>query len=364
MEPEDTLRRAIQMVQDGDRAPAAAMLERLVADDELDKRGQAAALVWLAETRDDPVFKRGCLERALTCQPDNDNIRQALRHQRETPSAPKPQLPVLPSRECKTLELDYVPEVAGVEGGVNAPASGVFVNDRGLLATTSYALGSVVKAQIRIGGAQSILGSVVRRFPLYDLALISAPVRLARKPALSPPTLAPQSGSVLALSAAGARLRGQLVAPENGIERHWLRTTLPPVTLPDAGGNPLYDERGQLIGLLTRNVDAQGNAMGISVAQMSLLIERTRQARKLHPGAAYCPSCGGLTRARLYGGRSCEICGAALAVDRGQGKRPAQREKLLHLYGERRSAPCPHCGARVGRYRRQCLRCGRAASNA
>ncbi len=358
MTAQDELRRAISMMQAGDTERAAALLDELLGNAELDARGRAAAFVWLAESRDEHAFKLRCLEQALACEPDNRQIEQGLRQLRAE-SSERPPLPHVSAPEAKPSELAYVPQVALIMGGVNGPASGAFVSERGDLATTSYAVGSIESGRVSIEGAPEVSGWVVRRWPAYDLALIETPLRLARKPALAPATLAEQDSAFVAHCAGGARLRGALLPTDRSMARHWLRTNLPLAAIPDAGGNPLYDERGQLLGLLTRNRDAANNALAISSAFIAGLAQRIQRERQLQPDTTYCPACGGWTRARLFGGRSCELCGAAISA----GDAPAQPEKLRQLYDARHSAPCPHCEAPVGRYRGRCLRCGRAAES-
>lgn len=342
------------MMQDGEAAAAATRLRQLARNPELDASGRAAAYVWLAETRDEHAFKRRCLELALECEPGNRQIQQGLSQLRARAQPAGMPAPATP--------LDYVPAVVGIEGGVNGRASGVFLKASGMVATTSYAVGGVERLQARIEGESAVPARVIRRFPMVDLALLSTPLSLARKPPLLPDALGEGTTAAIAISADGARLRCQLRRHSHDPAWHWLQTNLPPLSLPDAGGIPLYAERGQLLGMLTLNVDAQGNALGLSAAQIADLAQRCQRERQLNPKAALCRACGGLALAASFGGRSCELCGAALEAIDGEQPAPAQREQLMRLYGEQRGGPCPHCGARVGTYRGACLRCGGAAA--
>ena len=85
--------------------------------------------------------------------------------------------------------------------------------------------------------------------------------------------------------------------------------------MPDAGGNPLYDENGQLLGLLTHNVDGVGNALAARFSHLASLAEQLQRDRQLMPESRYCAVCGSLSRAALFGGGHCETCGAAKALD-------------------------------------------------
>lgn len=351
---QDELRQAIQLMQDGQAEVAAGMLKRLVEGSALDAKGRAAAYVWLAEAREDRAFKRRCLEQALACEPDNVQIRQGLNQLLEQPAPPEHLPPMRPKAE-KLTELEQAPIVVGVDGGLNGLASGVFVGRDGLLATTSYAMGGAEKATVYLDGERKMAGSVARRYPQVDLALIATPLDLARKPSVAPPAMIAENSAFVAHCYSGARLRGVLIPEGRATASHWLGTNIPPITMPDAGGNPLVDASGHLLGLLTRNVGRAGNACALKMTQIMALVEQFRRERQLMPAAGYCRTCGGLARALQFGGRTCETCGARLAAGGGQA---APSEQLMQLYGENVAAPCRHCGARVGDYAGRCLRCG------
>ncbi len=357
MAAQDELRQAIQLMQDGQVETAAGMLNRLVSNSLLDAKARAAAFVWLAESRSDRDFKVRCLQRALECEPDNVQIQQGLNQLLATPDQPA-QLPALRhGRESAEL-LEQAPVVVGIDGGVNGLASAVFISQDGMLATTSYAIGSVTRVAVNIHGETEMSGAVVRRFPQYDLALVSTPLQLARKPPVAPPAFMAGNAAFVTYFAGGGRLRGVLTRADRGLPNHWLPTNIPPVQMTDAGGNPLYDEHGQLIGILTRNTDYSGYACGIRVSHILTLTEAYRRDRQLMPNSGYCKTCGALTRAQRYGGPTCESCGAALSGDAGGASASPHSDKLMQLYGENKSQPCQHCRARVGNYEGRCLRCG------
>ncbi len=357
MTAQDELRQAIQMMQNGQAEAAANQLNRLANSPALDAQARAAAYVWLAESREDRDFKVRCLERALEHEPENAQIRQGLQQLRAAPSQPS-HLPVMRKGAESARQLPQTPRVVGIDGGANGPASAAFIAGDGLLATTSYAVGSALRVALHISGEQEASGAVVRRYPQRDLALIATPLSLARKPTIAPPSLAAEILTITAYCATGTRLRGQLSRADRGRSTPWLATNIHPIQLPDAGGNPLYDAQGQLIGLLTRNSDRSGAALAIKISHVQALADGLRRERQLLPHAGYCPACGSLTQAGRYGGRSCETCGAALAADsRGASAEP-DREALRQLYGESEAQPCIHCRAQVGQYEGRCLRCG------
>ena len=129
MSAQSNLRQAIVRMQDGQVATAVEMLNRLVTASELDDKGRAAAYVWLAESRADSAFKIRCLERALSHDPENRQIRQGL-EQVKASRPPPGQLPALDVGRGSS-EWQEAPPVLGILGGMNGLASGVFINRAG-----------------------------------------------------------------------------------------------------------------------------------------------------------------------------------------------------------------------------------------
>ena len=354
MSPEQELRQAIQLMREGAFSTAVPILDRLLGSGQLDDPGRAAAFVWLAESREDRGFKVECLERALEAEPANGQIRQGLQQLLSEVGRPD-HLPAMGGPAA--LTLDQAPQVLGIGGGANGIASGIFISQDGLLATTSYAVGGAEEVAVDLGDERTLAGQVVRRDSLQDIALIEAPVQLTLKPASAPPAPTSEQMPFLALSQAETRLRGRLMPGQQAPGSPWLATNLLPVQIGDAGGNPLYDEREQLQGILTRNTDPAGFVYAIAIGRIRALLAAYRRDRQLLPQAGYCGSCGGMVRALMFGGRHCEICGAALGSAESKAPQPDQ---LRQIYGEDQSRPCSNCGAAVGQYRGRCLRCGYA----
>lgn len=357
MTAQDELRQAIQMMQNGQAEAAANQLNRLANSPALDARARAAACVWLAESRADRNFKVRCLERALEHEPDNSQIRLGLQELRSAPAQPS-HLPIMRQERDSARPLQRTPRVVGIDGGANGRAGAAFIDGDGLLATTSYAVGGAPRVTVLISGEQEMPGTLVRRYPQHDLALIATPLSLERKPAIAPPSVVAENLTFTAYSARDTRLRGQLRRADRGLPSQWLATNIHLIQMPDAGGNPLYDAQGQLIGLLTRNSDRSDAALAIKIARVLALAEAYRRERQLLPHTGYCLACGARTQAGRYGGSACETCGAALTADRRRPSSAPNRNALHQLYGEKAAQPCIHCRATVGEYDGRCLRCG------
>ena len=314
MKVREDLLSAIKLMQAGDVKVAADLLGEVIADPELDDHSRATAYVWLAETRDDANFKSNCLRRALECEPDNLQVRQILDQllaaKPAPPFDPVDRPPSLPGE--KPLSFSKAPPVVGVSGGANGTGSGVFVSNNGLIATSSYVTGSRANLSIVIDTDHEVDGRVMRRSPQYDLALIETNVILDEIGSVAPNAIATHGEVIFAMGNAGGKIRGQILAGGNQ-PSHWLATSFQPARMLNSGGNPIYDARGNLLGLLTRNIDHKSGALlALSISQVTRLAAEALQARRLQPAAECCNCCGCMTRAGQYGGRYCETCGAIL----------------------------------------------------
>ena len=346
------LQRAIALMQAGEAQAASEMLQALIAEPELDDHARASAYVWLAESRTDPRFKIECLQRALEYEPANSQVRDILNQLRAPGAAP-----LDPS--SLRIAMSDAPPVLGVRGGPNGIGSGMFVNQRGLVATTAYVTGSAATVNIDLDNERTVAGRVVRRFPQSDLALIETPVSVDSIGAVTPAILLARDETIIALAYPGNRTQGAVRDVGTGARSHWLFTGLSPAMMSDAGGNPVCDAKGNLVGMLTRNADhSSGELYALAIGQVNRLAEQYLQERRLMPDAGYCSSCGGMTSAQRYGGRFCETCGALLPDVEAPAGMAADPERLMHLYDGNESQPCPNCAAKVGFYAGRCLRCG------
>ena len=354
---ENDLLRAIELMKTGDLQPAVALLQQAADDPDLDEHGRAVACIWLAETQDDVGFKIGCLRQALRHEPGNPQIQQKLDqlHARPIERHSGIQEPTSPTQGVCFAKA---PLVLGIDGGANGRGSGIFVNREGLVATTATVVGSALAVSIGCGNAQAVPGQVIRRYPESDLALIQTPVALESLEALERLPAVIASEAVTAVAHNGTKIRGTVQDVADGTRQGWLRTNILEAMTPDAGGNPLYDSRGHVLGLLTRNTNhATDMAWAISLSHILTLAEQSLQECRLLPNSATCGSCGCRTHAQHYGGRYCETCGARLLSAEVSFMDPPDIERLAQIYGENQSRPCPHCAAKAGYYAGLCLRC-------
>ena len=354
---EDDLLRAIEHMKSGQLQSAVALLRGAADDPDFDGHGRAVAFIWLAETNDDIAFKINCLQQALRHEPGNSQVQEKLNQLRARQMRRHADASAATSSPSG-LRMTQAPLVLGIDGGVNGSGSGIFVNREGLVATTGNVVGGALEVVVVFGSSGAVPGQVLRRYPESDLALIQTPVTLGSLDALENTPVAIVDEAVTAMAYNGAKIRGVAQDGGDGARRGWLRTSILIAMSPDAGGNPLYDGRGHVLGLLTRNADHNtGRAWALSLPHILTLSEQTAQECRLLPNAATCGACGCRTQAGHYGGRYCETCGACLPSASVSELDPPEYERLARIYGDNQGRPCPRCEARTGYYAGRCLRC-------
>ena len=138
---------------------------------------------------------------------------------------------------------------------------------------------------------------------------------------------------------------------------HWIPTTT--TRLIDAGGNPIFDERNYLVGMMTKNTSrTSGHMFGVHVAAIRQKVDqyvREAQAEK----RIYCPECGNASRAAGAGFFYCEQCGGITPPARAMQRYPIPQADAYYESGR---ICCVVCGSTAGLYQNTCLRCGSSAA--
>ncbi len=360
----------IQSIQNQQLQEGARLL-RIALRRELTDAQRAAALVWLSETTPQREAKLQYLQQALAHDPHNEEAQRrlsALTAAQTAAPAPTPAAtaaPIAPQALAlpdlfggqPPIEISTPQHVVAVVGGSNGVGAGCFVHPQGIVATTRHVVGVSTQLDIHLREGQALRGFVVRSYPLYDLAFVRVNAYVRQIiPAAAPETLT-ENAPLTVLDHRGQAVSTALLARREVIPPHWFPTTLE--RLPDAGGNPTYDARGFLYGLMTDNTfRGKRQRFGFYAAAIStLLSEYAAELQQIAPYMpTYCPACGGSSRAPIYGGFYCELCGAVLPQYAQTPRRPHINANTMILYDEMHP-PCQRCGAQVGRYRGKCLRC-------
>lgn len=349
-----TLEQGIESVQAGRMAEGARLLRIALKSGELTPDLRAIAYLWLAETQEDVQHKRTCYNEALAAEPNNEHARQRLSALLAAQLPPVPAGQAGPSRAGSERAAGQVAPFLASVSGANGTATAFFVPQTSLLATTRFAVGAMDRVTLVLPDRQQAVGQVVRSFTDCDLALIqtnsAAPGSLSITSLPSVPADAP----LTVVSYGGGAQRGTQRPTRRAMAAYWIPTTL--TKLDDAGGDPIFDERSALIGMMTRNTSrASGHLFGVHI---SAIIERANAY--LRDTAAhnlpYCTCCGSRSKAGAAGLFYCEVCGAVLAHAQQTRRYPIPESESFY---ETSRIRCMHCGALAGFHNGHCLRCGR-----
>lgn len=382
------LQQGIAAVQAGKPEEGARLLRLALREPVIAGSLRAIAYMWLAETTHDPHEKITCYTEALSADPTNELAQQRLTalltppasgqavtlsdftptsNPLVTPPPPPPvyQPPGVTLSESASLVPPSLPptgrlgahHIVGVFGS-GQPGSGFFMTRSGIVATTRSVVGSRLSVTVVLSNKRQFPGQVVRSFPELDVAFVHVNYSFVEPIPFSPDALIPSGMLLKAFSYTGQVIEGS--RRETGLLSvpHWFPTDI--IHLPDAGGNPVLDDQGYLVGMLTRNTSsATAYVFGLHISALQRCLEQFTAEMRSEPNRIYCSACGGVSRAAGAGGPYCDLCGALMphAADTPR----LLTAQIAKQYGENTSQPCPACAARVGFYQGRCLRCGRDA---
>ncbi|MFN8372975.1 MAG: hypothetical protein U0694_08865 [Anaerolineae bacterium] len=396
------IEQGIAAIQAGRYEEGARLLRIALRNDVVTGNVRAVALIWLAETSDDRSFKVNCYNDALVAEPENEHARQRLAAllastlpptpapaalqppaapysppaapsysppaaptttytpsyvSGSTPSTPMPAMTTPSAHNVPAQQNAPYVGAVGVIGGPNGAGSAFFVTRDGLLATTRFVVGSKEYVTIELEAGRQVSGRVVRSFPEVDLAFVSMGHITTELMPITPLAYVPDNQPLVAVGYGGEAVSGRQRPTKRLLAQHWFPTTLE--RTPDAGGNPVFDDRNYLVGMLTRNASRSStHYFGMHITAIFRGVEIYINEMRSDPNRLYCPACGGLSRAPSIRGFYCEMCGSVLPHAQEVARFPIQQADAL--YGENNVMACPHCGSRAGFYADECLRCGGA----
>jgi hypothetical protein len=247
--------------------------------------------------------------------------------------------------------------IVGIIGGPNGPGSGFFITHNGLLVTSRYVVGGLEGVTVESDTGRQMPGRVVRSFPEIDLAFVYVDQTMSELLPVSPfPTIADNT-PLTGIVHGGQVINGVKRATQRALSPHWFPTDI--VSLPDAGGCPVFDDRHNLVGMLTRDISSSASYIyGVHINTIRGCVETFMNEMRTAQNRIYCQSCGYVSQAAGAGGHYCENCGTVMPLAHGNPR--ALPPQVLAYYQERHPTPCAICGARAGfsRDKGLCLRCG------
>lgn len=342
-----TLEMGINAIQNGSTAEGARLLRIALKSGGLAPPMRAIAYLWLAETQPDVQHKRASYAEALAADPTNVEAHQRLAKLFTA------ELPAAPQSAAVRGGINVAEHVAQIVGGPNGAGTAFFVSQDGLLATTRYVVGGLQQITVELHNGRQLAGKVVRAYVDLDLTLI----RIDHSPgALLPVTShahIAEEAPLTAVAYSGETIRTSERPTHRVLAEHWI--PLMATRLLDAGGNPIFDEKNYLVGMITKNTSrTSAHVFGLHIHAIRRAVEN--HDRELRSASRiYCPECGSSSAALGAGFYYCDQCGSTTPAARSMARAPIPGAES---YYETNRVACTTCGSFTGIYHDVCLRCG------
>lgn len=346
-----TLDMGISAIQNRSLAEGARLLRIALKSGELPPPLCAIAYLWLAETQTDAQQKRVSYAEAVAADPTNAEAHQRLAKLLTA------ELPAVPQAAASQGGINVAEHVAQIVGGPNGAGTAFFVSADGLLATTRYVVGGLQQITVELHDGRQLTGKVVRAYIDLDLTLI----RVDHNPGTLLPVTShariSEEAPLTAIAYSGETIRTSERPTHRVLADHWIPLTA--TRLLDAGGNPIFDEKNYLVGMMTKNTSrTSAHLFGLHIHAIRRAVEN--HDRELRSASRiYCPECGSSSAALGAGFYYCDQCGSTTPAARDMARTPIPGAES---YYETSRVPCTACGSFTGIYHDVCLRCGEQQS--
>lgn len=405
-----TINQGIDAIKAGQPEEGAKLLRVALRDENLKGRLRSTVYMWLAYTTEDIEEKKQYYTEAYSADPTNDVAQQRLAELWMPPSV-RPSTPapasannplVMPAPPVSGYQQrsaapqadrgggqvispgagNAVPpmplitppakpfappvpmqnvapasyHIVGILDGSNGPGSGFFITQNGLIVTTRHVIDGRDNVTVELETGRQLPGQVVRSFPDLDIAFVYAAQPVSTLMQMSTFPIIPDNTQLSCICHGGRTVSGLKRETQRAMPRHLFPTDI--VTLPDAGGGPVFDERHFVVGMLTRNHSTLASYVyGVTIAAINQTLEQYVGEMQNNRNRVYCKSCGSVSQAAGAGAHYCDICGTTMpyAVSLTRIMTP----QIASFYQEHEPVLCSYCGARAGAHKDICVRCGR-----
>ncbi len=353
-----TLEMGIAAVQRGSSAEGGRLIRIAIKSGELSPQMRAIAYLWLAETQNDSQQKRASYGEALAADPNNTEARTRLASlltaQLPTSSPVAMQTQVAAAvQNVPQSGFNIADHVAHIIGGPNGPGTAFFVAQNGILATTRHVVGGLPQVTVELHIGRQLPGMVVRAYTDLDLTLIHVDHDPGGLLPITPMPRVADDTPLTIVTYDGEMIKSSDRPTNRVMAAHWIPTNT--AKLLDAGGNPIFDDRNYLVGMMTKNTSrTSGHMFGLHISAIRRMVDTyLREAQT--ESRVYCPSCGNASRAAGAGFFYCEQCGSTTPQALNISRYPIPQAEAYYESGRIR---CVACGSMAGIYNGICLRCG------
>jgi hypothetical protein len=342
-----TLEMGISAIQNNSLAEGARLLRIALKSGELAPPMRAIAYLWLAETQTETQQKRASYAEALAADPANAEAQQRLTKLLTA------ELPAVPQTAAAQGGINIAEHLAHIVAGPNGAGTAFFVAQEGILATTRYVVGGLQQVTVELHNGKQLTGKVVRAHIDLDLTLIRVDHNPGSLLPVTSQTRIAEEAPLTAVTYDGETIRTTERPTHRVLADHWIPTTA--TRLIDAGGNPIFDEKNYVVGMMTKNTSrTSAHLFGLHIAAILRAVEAFgREARAAV--RIYCPECGNNSAALGAGFYYCDQCGSVTPAARAMARAPIPGEEAYYETGR---VQCTACGSFAGIYRDACLRCG------
>ncbi len=272
------------------------------------------------------------------------------------PSTPPGGTPATPYPDYQQQTPAY--RTVGVYNGPNGRGTGMFVTQDGIVATTRHVVGGEEVVMVELEPGRNVPSRVIRAYPAYDLAFIYTGVQVSQLLPVEQNPVIPENAILMAIAHSGQVMSGQRRATQSVIKQEWFPTTI--AQMADAGGNPVFNDRNMLIGMLTANANRTSPYVyALTIGTIYRYLGQFLQEASRGEKQVYCGHCGHRSRAGAAGAFYCELCGSTFPT--AQNIRRYQLPQMMPFYENNNNPACVTCGSRIGSYNNTCLRCGQPA---
>lgn len=362
-----TLQQAVKAIKEGSLDEAGRLIHIALEDPAMQHGAlRALAYVTLARTKHDRDFQIDCYEKAIEADPESEAGKKAQNYLSQLltydldsvfvePQTTQNQSVANTDTNSVTSNLVHieVTRTVGING--TQTGTGFFISKDGYIATTRRLIRGLEKVTVDIAKQGSYEGRIIYANTSIDLALVKIDVAITQLAPFTMQSYVPENINLIAYPYEGRVLQGRCRSTKRNISGEWIPTTF--TQLVDGGGNPIFNEQQQLVGMLTHiSGRSSDHLFGIHIKKILDELQSYVTATTSRPDLTYCDTCGGLSRAKSVGGYYCERCGGILSYAQNVNRLP--NSKLAYLYGEDMHRKCVSCQSQIGYHDGKCLRCG------
>src|SRR5262249_45339335 len=155
----------------------------------------------------------------------------------------------VPQAAAQGSGINIADQVARILGGPNGTGTAFFVSQEGILATTRYVVGGLEQVTVEMHNGRQVPGQGGRAYIDLDLTLVHVGHQPSSLLPVTSQSRIAEEAKLTAVTYDGDEIRTSERPTHRVLADHWIPTMA--TRLLDAGGNPIFDEKNYLVGMMT-----------------------------------------------------------------------------------------------------------------